>query len=68
MMYKEVDGCFRYGVTKTTRKKFELAKIEEYDEDYYNELWETCDVSAAVASPGGPATCKVTELVPREVP
>ncbi len=63
LLYEQVNNSFRDGVKECTDIDYERSKITEYDEDFYAELWETCDCHM-LADKGGPAQVSVYEFIP----
>jgi hypothetical protein len=60
--YEEVNNRFRDGVEETTGKEFKLEKIDKYDIEYYQSLWNTCDTRTTYTLPYGPAILERYEI------
>jgi hypothetical protein len=63
-LFDAVNKLFKGGVEASTDQEFLLEKLDEYDKDYFEGIWGTCDMASNIASPDGPAWVHVYELIP----
>ncbi|KAL6074715.1 Connector enhancer of kinase suppressor of ras 3 [Balamuthia mandrillaris] len=67
--FQRVNNAFRGGVNSCIydrTQRFTLSRIEEYDSEYYQEVWEGSDCRTSCVQPNGPATLQVIRFADAE--